>query len=213
MQHFVVSQFIFQTRFSTGSANILILQQSRHSCLYTHDPHAHSKMKHISIQEHFIQDFIIKCLIGVIHVSNKENIANLLTKPLHCVLHARWINMLRIDASQEGVLEHDSASYVMELDKSYPAPLHNQQYYIQAWTVRQLNVVLTVPGMSTLLTYTTVLIQSIRRSCITRGPKSTKSGKVTGHRSWRRNPQRGRENAKLCLQLNLIVSHVTYNSF
>jgi len=60
----------------------------------THNPHAHSKMKHISIQEHFIRDCIIKRLIDVIHISNKENIADLLTKPLHRVLHAHWINML-----------------------------------------------------------------------------------------------------------------------
>jgi len=69
----------------------------------THDPHAHSKMKHISIWEHFIRDCIIKCLIDVIHVSNKENIADLLTKPLHHVLHAHWINMLQLDASRGGV--------------------------------------------------------------------------------------------------------------
>ena len=50
----------------------------------------------------------------------------------------------------------------------------------------------------------TLLIQSIHWSCVTRGPKLTKSGKVTGHRSWRWNPQRGQENAKLCLQLNLM---------
>jgi len=76
----------------------------------THDPHAHSKMKHISIREHFIRDCIIKHLIDVIHVSNKENIADLLTKPLHRVLHARWINMLRLDTSQGGVLECDLMS-------------------------------------------------------------------------------------------------------
>lgn len=68
----------------------------------THDPHAHPKMKHISIREHFIRDCIIKRLIDVIHVSNKENIADLLTKPLHHILHARWTNMLRLDASQGG---------------------------------------------------------------------------------------------------------------
>jgi len=65
----------------------------------THDPHAHSKMKHIAICEHFIRDCIIKRLIDVIHVSNKENITNLLTKPLHCTLHVCWIKMLRLDMS------------------------------------------------------------------------------------------------------------------
>ena len=76
----------------------------------THDPHAHSKMKHISIHEHFICDCVIKCLIDVIHVSNKENIANLLTKPLYHTLHACWIKMLQLDTSQGGVLECDSSS-------------------------------------------------------------------------------------------------------
>jgi hypothetical protein len=49
----------------------------------------------------------------------------------------------------------------------------------------------------------TVPIQSIRRSRVTRGPKSTKSGEVTGHRSQRRNPQIGQKNAKVCLLKNL----------
>jgi hypothetical protein len=76
----------------------------------THDPHAHSKMKHIAIREHFIRDCVMKRLIDVIHVSGKENIADLLTKPLHRVLHMRWIKLLRLDASQGGVLEPDTAS-------------------------------------------------------------------------------------------------------
>lgn len=69
----------------------------------THDPHAHRKMKHISIREHFIRDCINKWRIDVIYISNKENIADLLTKPLHRTLHTRWILMLRLDAGQGGV--------------------------------------------------------------------------------------------------------------
>jgi hypothetical protein len=75
----------------------------------THDPHAHSKMKHISIREHFIRDCVMKRLIDVVHVSNKENIADLFTKPLHRILHSRWVKMLRLDAGQGGVLKHDLA--------------------------------------------------------------------------------------------------------
>jgi len=59
----------------------------------------------------------------------------------------------------------------------------------------------------------TILIQSIRRSRVTRDPKSTKSGKVTGHRSLQWNPQRGRENAKLCLlnfNVYFFVSSIIY---
>jgi hypothetical protein len=76
----------------------------------THDPHAHSKMKHIAIREHFIRDCIVKRLIDVVHVAGDKNIADLFTKPLHRVLHARWVNMLRLDASQGGVLDADPAS-------------------------------------------------------------------------------------------------------
>jgi hypothetical protein len=75
----------------------------------THDPHAHSKMKHIAIREHFIRDCVMKRLIDVVHVSNKENIADLFTKPLHRILHSRWVKMLRLDASQGGVLNGDLA--------------------------------------------------------------------------------------------------------
>src|SRR5579875_3154131 len=42
----------------------------------THDPHAHSKMKHISIREHFIRDCVMKRLINVMYVSNQVNIAD-----------------------------------------------------------------------------------------------------------------------------------------
>jgi hypothetical protein len=75
----------------------------------THDPHAHSKMKHIAIREHFIRDCVMKRLIDVVYVSNKENIADLYTKPLHRILHSRWVKMLRLDAGQGGVLKSDLA--------------------------------------------------------------------------------------------------------
>jgi len=76
----------------TLSESLFCYNQGTVAC--THDPHAHPKMKHISIQEHFsIQDHITKCLIDVIHIYNKGNTANLLTKPLHHVLHTHWVNM------------------------------------------------------------------------------------------------------------------------
>ena|ERR1700761_8558366 len=75
----------------------------------THNPHAHSKMKHILICEHFIRNCVMKWLIDVIHVSNKENTADLLTKRLHHILHTRWIKMLQLDPV-EGVLQFDTAS-------------------------------------------------------------------------------------------------------
>jgi hypothetical protein len=75
----------------------------------THDPHAHSKMKHISIREHFIRDCIGKRLINVIHINGKDNPADIFTKPLGRVLHAHWVNRLNLRASQGGVLKSDDA--------------------------------------------------------------------------------------------------------
>lgn len=69
----------------------------------THDPHSHSKMKHISIREHFIRDCILKRQIDVIHVAGTDNVADLLTKPLHRTMHMRWISLLKLDAGQGGV--------------------------------------------------------------------------------------------------------------
>jgi hypothetical protein len=68
----------------------------------THDPHAHSKMKHISICEHFIRDCISKGTINVVHIDGKENPVDLFTKPLGRVLHSQWVDRLKLCASQGG---------------------------------------------------------------------------------------------------------------
>lgn len=49
----------------------------------THDPHSHSRMKHIDIRAHFIRDAVNHRLIDVHHIPGVENPADLLTKPLH----------------------------------------------------------------------------------------------------------------------------------
>jgi hypothetical protein len=74
-----------------------------------HNPHTHSKMKHISIREHFIRNCMMKRLIDIVHASNKENITDLFNKPLHCILHSHWVKMLRLDTGQGGVLKSDLA--------------------------------------------------------------------------------------------------------
>jgi len=105
----MVSKFIAELGFQqTQLMSLFCNNQGTIAC--THNPHAHSKMKHIAIREHFICDCIIKRLIDIIHVLNEENITDLLTKPLHHTLHVRWIKMLRLDASQGGMLECDPPS-------------------------------------------------------------------------------------------------------
>ena len=75
----------------------------------THDPHGHTKMKHIAIHYHFIRDCVNKRIIDVIHIPNHSNIADLFTKPLARVLHQRWVKLLRLNRGQGGVLEDDAA--------------------------------------------------------------------------------------------------------
>jgi hypothetical protein len=88
------------------SATILLCDnQGTISC--THDPHIHTRMKHIDIRAHFIRDCVNKNLIDVIYISNQSNIADLLTKPLAKILQNRWCDLLRLNRGQGGVLEDD----------------------------------------------------------------------------------------------------------
>ena len=65
----------------------------------THDPQAHSRMKHIDIRSHFIRDCVNYRLVDVHHIPGIENPADLLTKPLHRVIHQKWL--LRISMHQD----------------------------------------------------------------------------------------------------------------
>jgi hypothetical protein len=65
---------------------------------------AHSKMKHISIHEHFIRDCISKRLVEVVHIDGKDNDADIFTKPLGRVLHSQWVTRFHLHATQGGVL-------------------------------------------------------------------------------------------------------------
>lgn len=73
----------------------------------THDPHGHTKMKHIDIRAHFIRDCVNKRLIDVLRVAGKENIADIFTKSLSRILHANGVKLLGLDPVQGGVLDGD----------------------------------------------------------------------------------------------------------
>jgi hypothetical protein len=73
----------------------------------THDPQHHSKMKHIDIRYHFIRDCVSKKLIDVLYIPGVQNVADLLTKPLPRIIHAKWVDRLRMDSGQGGVLMDD----------------------------------------------------------------------------------------------------------
>ena len=76
----------------------------------THDPHGHTRMKHIDIRAHFIRDCVNNRTIDVLRVDSKENIADILTKPLARILHANGLRLLGLHPSQGGVLDGDSGA-------------------------------------------------------------------------------------------------------
>jgi hypothetical protein len=71
----------------------------------THDPHSHSRMKHIDIRAHFIRDCVNRKIIDVHHIQGIYNPADLLTKPLEKVIHFKWLDSIRLSIDQKAVQE------------------------------------------------------------------------------------------------------------
>ena len=76
----------------------------------THDPHQHSRMKHIDIRMHFIRHCVNSSVIDVHHIPGTENTADIFTKPLHRTMHRQWVTMLRLALDQGGVLSSDQVT-------------------------------------------------------------------------------------------------------
>ena len=53
-----------------------------------------SPVKHIDIRHHFIHKCVEDRIISVLHVPSADNLANLFTKPLGCVIHQRACSLL-----------------------------------------------------------------------------------------------------------------------
>jgi hypothetical protein len=70
----------------------------------SHDPHSHSRMKHIDIRAHFIRDCVNRRLVDVQHLPGIQNPSDLFTKPLDRVLHQKWIHCLRLDVNQDKIV-------------------------------------------------------------------------------------------------------------
>jgi hypothetical protein len=70
----------------------------------THDPHSHSRMKHMDIRIHYIRDCVNRGMIRIQHVPGVENPADLFTKPLEKNIHCKWLCMLRLDIDHESIV-------------------------------------------------------------------------------------------------------------
>ena len=90
--------------FPQSNATILYCD-NKGTVFCTHDPHSHSCMKHINIHAHFIHECVNSKIINVHHIPGTNNPADMLTKPLQKIIHAKWLKTLRMDVDQGGVSE------------------------------------------------------------------------------------------------------------
>jgi hypothetical protein len=70
----------------------------------THDPHSHSRMKHIDIRAHFIRDCVNNGVIDVHHIAGIDNPSDLLTKRLDRPTHEKWLMCLCLNVNQEKIV-------------------------------------------------------------------------------------------------------------
>lgn len=77
----------------------------------THDPHKHSRVKHINIQYHYIWNCINKGHIEVKNIWETENVVDIMTKALRRTVHALTLKMLRIEplSGSQGSVEDRSS--------------------------------------------------------------------------------------------------------
>lgn len=76
-----ITQLFSELNIPLSSQPILLCDNN--GAQYTaNDPTNHSCMKHINIQHHFIQQLIHEHKLAIHHTNTKENIADILTKPL-----------------------------------------------------------------------------------------------------------------------------------
>lgn len=65
----------------------------------TRNPELHDRTKHIELKYHFLQEITLSRRIDTQRVSTKDNLANLLIKPLLRDAYKNLVNRLRIDKS------------------------------------------------------------------------------------------------------------------
>ena len=69
----------------------------------THDPHSHSRMKHIDIRQHFVRACVNDRIIDVHHIPGTQNPADLFTKSLDHIIHQKWLSLTRLDIDQHSI--------------------------------------------------------------------------------------------------------------
>jgi hypothetical protein len=83
------------------------------SILFVNNPVYHVKTKHIEVHYHFIREQILTKEIDLIHVSTKDQVADIFTKALGTDKLKRFrkmLGVLEVDLSLRGSVENSSSS-------------------------------------------------------------------------------------------------------
>lgn len=92
----------FELGYPQQTASVLYCDNSG-TVYFSHDPHGHSRMKHIDIKAHFIRNQVNEGTINVVRIPGTENLADVFTKPLSRVLHLKAMKMLGVATGHGGV--------------------------------------------------------------------------------------------------------------
>jgi hypothetical protein len=94
-------------------APIIIYCDNISSILLANNPVYHAKTKHIEVHHHFIREKIIAKEIDLIHVSTKDQVADIFTKALgtdKLKKFRKMLGVLEVDLSLRGSVENSSST-------------------------------------------------------------------------------------------------------
>ncbi len=94
-------------------APVVIYSDNISSILLANNPIYHAKIKHIEVHYHFIRKKVLAKEIDLIHVSTKDQVANIFTKALNIDKLKKFRKMfgvLEVDLSLKGSVENSSST-------------------------------------------------------------------------------------------------------
>ncbi len=94
-------------------APVVIYNDNISSILLANNPIYHAKTKHIEVHYHFIRKKVLAKEIDLIHVSTKDQVANIFTKALSTDKLKKFRKMfgvLEVDLSLKGSVENSSST-------------------------------------------------------------------------------------------------------
>ncbi len=95
------------------NAPVVIYCDNISSILLANNPVYHARTKHIEVHYHFIREKVIAKEIDLIHVSTKDQVADILTKALgtdKLKKFRKMLGVLEVDLSLRGSVENSSST-------------------------------------------------------------------------------------------------------